>query len=454
MANLDDSARRHLQRRLAFAATADGEQLVGLGKKTAVRQLIESSKQARFPLTPPVAQGTWNNRALRYPDTTPTQLTALNNEVSRANLAAAEQLRQAWLREMIEGSAPLRENIVVFLHSTLGGSVRTIDGPQALYGYVSTLRNHAFGTIPDLLEALILNPAMMMQENYDETRKELPSEYSARQILNKWTVGEGNYRDSDVEGLARSLTGWILEAAPGEGPARPLDPRGFRANRRTGLVPTFHSDLFDDQPKTIFGETRNFGARDAVRLLALQDATARRYASLLIRYFGVVDPNGRLQDALTETYKKSGGSLERMVHDLAMSEEFWDPQSRWMSIKSPVQLAVGFCRQLQFEEPPVAAISAWLDPAGQRLLDSPNFGAAGWKGQEDWLNPANRLSARYELGELLLAKKLPVRLQKFTPRALVALLDPAPGVDRNRVNVQDRAAAIRSILATPESQVS
>lgn len=447
MPNLDDSSRRHLQRRLTFSATPDGSRLAGLSREVAVRQIIESSKQAPFPRTPAVAQGTWINRALRYPDTTPSQLTALNNEVAKANLAAAEQLRQAWLEEMILGPAPLRENIVLFLHSTLGGSVRTIDGPQALQSYLSTLRLHAFGTIPDLLEALVLNPAMMMQENHDESRKELPSEYSARQILGKWTVGEGNYRDSDAENLARALTGWTLEAAPGEGPTRALDPRGFRANRRTGLVPTFDSELFDDEPKTIFGTTRNFGARDAVRFLALQDSTANRYALLLMRYFGVVDANGNLQKKLAATYAATSGSMEALLSTLAMSEEFWSPSSRWMLIKSPTQLAVGLCRQLELDRPATAAISQWLGPAGQRLLDSPNQGARGWSGQEDWLNPADRLATRYELTEVILGSGLPARLQGLKASNLAALLDPAPGLVFN-------AANLHGIIATPEYQVA
>jgi uncharacterized protein (DUF1800 family) len=442
MPALDDSARRHLERRLVFAATPNGAKLRGQNREAAVRQLIDASRQAPSPEIPAVAQGVWINRALRYPDTTASQLTALNNEVARENLAAAEQLRQAWLEEMIASPAPLRENIVLFLHSTFGGSVRTIDGPQALQGYLSTLRRHAFGTVPDLLEALILDPGMMMQEGHDESRKELPSDYSARQVLNKWTVGEGAYSDDDADGLARSLTGWILEAAPGAGPTRTLDPRGFRANRRTGLVPTFHANFFDDAPKTILGTTQNFGARDAVRFLALQDATAKRYARLLIRYFGVEDPAGNLQARLARTYRDTNGSLEFLLQDLALSEEFWSAESRWMLIKSPVQLGVGFARQLDLGRESARAISQWLGPAGQRLLEAPNLGAQGWPGQRAWLDPADRLVARYDLADAIFGEE---NLRRSS-RDWFTQLDPAPGLTRAR--------AIRDVVATPQYQIA
>lgn len=446
------SDRRHFLRRFVFSATPDLENAVqSRTPAEAVGLLIDAAKNAPSPPVP-VARGKWVNRALRYPDTTPSQLTALNNEVAKANLQAAEQIREAWLQEMISGPAPLRENLVLFLHSVFGGSFRTIDGPQALYGYLSVLRNGCLGTIPDLVDALALDPGMMMQENYDEARKELPSEYSARQILDKWTVGPKNYTDKDAQELARALTGWVLEAAPGDGPIKALDPRGFRANRRTGLVPTLQTDLVDDEPKTIFGVTRNFSLREAVRFAATQKAAGRQWSRLMIRYFGVSDSAGKLETKLAAIYESSKGSVEAMLRELATSDEFWSDDSRWLLIKSPVHLAVAACRQLGLSQPPIPAISAWLATAGHRLLDAPKQGAEGWAGQQTWLDPADRLAARYELGDIL-AK---ADLRGVSIRDCIDRLDPAPGLDRRSIERNSKQArdAARQVLATPESQVA
>lgn len=444
---------RHLLRRFAFGAMPALEQEIqGKTPAEAIGTLIETARTATVPAVPEAARGKWVNRALRYPETTPTQLTALNNEVAKANLLAAEQLRHAWLEEMIAGPAPLRETLVLFLHSALGGSFRAMDGPQAVYGYLAALRGGCLGTVPDLLEFLALDPGMMMQENYDEARKELPPEYSARQILNKWAVGPGSYSDKDALELARALTGWVLEAPAGEGPTRPLDPRGFRANRRTGLLPVLHEDLADREPKTLFGVTRNFGLQDAVRFVAGRKAAAGHWSRRMIRYFGVSDPAGKLEAQLATTYEDSGGSLEAMVRALAASDQFWSEETRWQLIKSPAHLAVGTCRQLGLDRPPVAAIGAWLASAGQRLLDAPKQGAEGWAGQNAWLDPADRLAARYELGEILAQAEWP----RIGVRECIDRLDPAPGLDRRAAERRSKQIqdAARLILAAPESQVA
>ena len=444
----------------------------------ALANLLSSAKNAPHPSVPNVVASPWVNLALRYPETSAGELAAKNADVSRANLRDAEVLRQWWLTEMIDGAAPLRENLVLFFHSVLGGSSRTIDSPHALYGYNALLRRSVFGTIPDLLEALVLEPAMMMQENYDESRRELPSEYAARQILSKWTVGPEQFKDEDAECLARAITGWTLQAPSGQGPTRELDPRGNRANRRTGLVPTFHADLFDKKPKTILGTTREFGAKDAVRYLAMQDATARRWGRLLIDYFGVKDEGGKLELRLAETYRISVGSVPAMLETLVASDEFWSVDSRWSLVKSPVHLAVGACRQMDLREAPIAAISAWLGAAGQKLFESPSLGAEGWKGQDAWLQPAERLAARYALGNTLAGDGLPWGLRPgrqtlsnasaldavshWTLKDVAVGLDVAPGLDRKQIEQQLRgiaaerrtAEAIRRVMATPEYQVA
>src|SRR5262249_33128311 len=153
--------------------------------------------------------------------------------------------------------------------------------------------------------------------------------------------------DPDAEGLSRAITGWVLEAPAGYQPPKPIDPRGFRSNRRTGMVPVFHPDLFDDKLKTILGETKAFDARDAMRHLAMQPATGQRFRRLLVRHFGVADPSQRVEKQLTETYQSTGGSMEAMLRTLVASDEFWKADSRWSLIKSPTHLAVGACRQLE-----------------------------------------------------------------------------------------------------------
>jgi uncharacterized protein (DUF1800 family) len=300
-------------------------------------------------------------------------------------------------------------------------------------------------------------------------------------VLDNWTVGPGEYAAADTINVTRALTGWLLVAPPGREPKIPADPEAFRSARRTGLVPTFERARFEDGPKTILGRTENFDARAAIRFLARHPATARRFSRRLIQYFGVEDPGGQLENQLVETYRTTDGSVEALLRDIVLSEQFWSGESRWALIKGPIHLAVGACRQLGIADPPLAEVSRWLAATGQKLFDTPNFGDGGWTGQEAWVTPPDRLAVRYQLGPVLggrlpqlgvaaqaavhTASMRPVvgpSLARASVKTLLARLDPAPGVDVSeierrvsRVGADESAAeAVRSILSTLQYQMA
>ena len=122
---------------------------------------------------------------------------------------------------MIAGPAPLRENLALFFQGTIGSSTFG-DAPQALHGVNALLRRSALGTIPALLEQLVVDPAMILQLGIDEYRRDKEGnlfDRPARLLLNNWTVGAGAYAESDVAALSRALTGWILLPPKGAAPS-------------------------------------------------------------------------------------------------------------------------------------------------------------------------------------------------------------------------------------------
>jgi hypothetical protein len=180
-----------------------------------------------------------------------------------------------------------------------------------------------------------------------------------------------------------------------------------------------------------------------------------------------------------EIYRATDGSIEALVKQIARSEEFWSEASRWSLIKSPVQLAVGACRQLEIGEPPLAEINAWLMASGQKLFDTPNFGDGGWPGQKAWVTPPDRLAVRYQLGLVLSGRSpelgftatgspagsgRPVpgkAMRGATAGALLARLDLAPGLDLpevERLTGSDAKTgtshAVRHMMATPQYQLA
>lgn len=479
---------RHLLRRLTFAATPGSEKAIaGRRVDAAFDSLVSAAKNAPAPAAPAFVREVWANSALRLPGMTTKEYQAKREAQSASNQRDIELLRHWWLREMTGGPAPLRENLMLFLQGTIGSSSGSADMPHAIYGCNALLRRSVLGTIPALLEQLIVEPAAMIQIGIDEPFRDPAtnklSDRPGRLVLDNWTVGPGEYAEADVMNVTRALTGWLLVPPPGHEPKIPADPEAFRSARRTGLVPNFERARFEDGPKTILGRTENFDSRSAIRFLARHPATARRFSRRLIRYFGVEDPGGRLENQLVETYRTTDGSVEALLKDIVLSEQFWSAESRWALIKSPIHLVVGACLQLGIMDPPMADVSRWLAATGQKLFDTPNFGDGGWSGQETWVSPPDRLAVRYQLGSVL-SGRLPqlgvaaasatspggpstqlavgTSLQRASASTLLARLDPAPGVDlpsiERRVSGASAEAriaeAVRHILSTRQYQMA
>jgi uncharacterized protein (DUF1800 family) len=382
---------------------------------------------------------------------------------------------------MIAGAAPLRENLTLFFEGTFGGSTELVDIPHAIYGRNALIRQLCLGRIPALLEALITDPAMLVQIGMDEHFKARVSDRPAKLILDHWTVGAGEYSDADVENLSRALTGWRLEAPSGQQPTTVPDPGAVRAARRTGLKATFVSGQADVRTKTILGTTANFDARSALQLLAKHPATARRFSERLVRHLGVEPRNDRLVSDVAAAYQSTGGSIEAMLRVIATSGDFWSESSRWSLIKSPVHLAVGACRQLDLLSPPFAELNRWLVATGQTLFDTPNNGEGGWPGQETWVTPPDRLAVRYQLPVILSGRvpSLGIRavrtdasstaiglplgrgLANASARAILERLDPAPGIElsslarrRSPSEASDQSELIRQVMTTPQYQLA
>lgn len=458
---------RHLLRRLAFAATPHDVRLVnGLPPDVALTALLAHSRSAATPEPPACVRSTWHNSALRMPGTTDAEYDAARAAQVTAHRRDIELVRQWWVSEMIAGDAPLRETMVLFFDNTFGSSTEQVDIPHALHQRNAVMRRLCLESVPALLEALIVDPAMMMQIGMDGHFRARVSDRAAKLVLDHWTVGPGNYTDADVENLSRALTGWHLTAAPGD-ESRTPDASAALSARRTGLVPTFVPAQADTRAKTILGFNGMHDARAAIRLLARHPSTARRYSERLLRYFGVEVTDRALVADLAWTYQTTEGSVAAMLAALVQSSDFWAAASRWSLVKSPVQLAVGACRQLDLKAVPPDRLTSWLAAAGQTLFDTPNGGEGGWPGQEAWITPADRLVVRYQLPVVLAGDvpRLGVRaveaaaprphvqvadaVAKASPAQLLERLDPAPGLDAATL----KQAAKRAGWGTSRGQV-
>lgn len=400
----DAPAATHLLSRACFGGTpAQAERLAAQPLLKAVQTLIEEAKKATAPVRPAWVKEPWLNTERVFAETTQAERMENHRRTGQRQTSERNQLRCWWLDHMIRTVAPLREAMTLFWHGHFTTEARRMFVAQALYSQNVVLRTHALGRFRDLLEAVTLDAAMMMYLNMEDSDRKTPNENFARELLELFTLGIGNYAERDIKEIARALTGWTLDAPAGT-KKRPTVADAPRAFCRDGLVPTFLKERHDDGQKTILGRTGQFGVKDVLDIVAGHPATARFVSSKLITHFGASDPKNELRDRMAAAFTRSKGDIADVLSVLLTAPEFYAPPSRARLIKPPVHLLVGTCRLLGLDVAATPSLAQLTAAMGQELFNPPNV--KGWPGGRDWIS-AGTLAVRYRLPEALFDGKEP-----------------------------------------------
>ncbi|MBC3783854.1 DUF1800 domain-containing protein [Spirosoma utsteinense] len=288
-------------------------------------------------------------------------------------------LNGLWIERMASGQDALREKMALFWHGHFACRVRN---PVAMQHYLNTIRQHALGRFGDLLMGVSKEPAMLQFLNNQQNRKNAPNENFAREVMELFTLGRGNYTESDIKQAARAFTGW-----------------GFSPDGQF----LFRENQHDDGPKTIFGETGNFVGEDVIRLLLAKKPTARFVTEKLYRFL-VDDQAGNLAtnpriDALADRFYSSGYDISDLLETILTADWFYEPAYIGNRIKSPVELLAGMQHTLSITFEQKQSVMFIQRTLGQVLLYPPNV--AGWPGGRNWIDSSSLLF-RMQLPNILL----------------------------------------------------
>jgi uncharacterized protein (DUF1800 family) len=175
-----------------------------------------------------------------------------------------------WLDRMASGEDPLRERMVLFWHGFFTSSVEEVQRSWLLVRQNQLVREKALGSYAELLSAMLRDPAMLTYLDNQVNRRGNPNENLARELMELFSLGVGNYTEKDVQEAARALTG--------------------RGISRGGEY-EFHPRLHDDGKKTVLGVTGKLDGDGLVAILLKQDACPRWVAKRLLAYFEGVEPS-------------------------------------------------------------------------------------------------------------------------------------------------------------------
>jgi uncharacterized protein (DUF1800 family) len=285
-----------------------------------------------------------------------------------------------WLNRMRYSGNPFREKMTLFWHGHFATSVQKVRDSYFMWLQNETLRQHAFGNFGLMVKAISRDPAMLIWLDTRESRKDHPNENFAREVMELFTLGIGNYTENDVQQAARAFTGYRLN---------PTD-EAFR------YAPFQH----DDGDKTFLGHTGPFDGDDIIDIILDQPACAQFISKKLWTFYAYEDPDPALVEALASRLRDGNYETRPLMNTLFRSAEFYSPDAVRTQIKSPVQWMIQTGKILEIPLPgPQISLNA-LRELGQIPFAPPNV--KGWDGGRAWITTSTLLyrynMANYAVG--------------------------------------------------------
>jgi Protein of unknown function (DUF1800) len=289
------------------------------------------------------------------------------------------ELRRRWLTDML-GQEGVRAKMGLFWHNHFVTEIDTLDCNSFLWTYFSLLHEYAFGNFRDFVREIGQSGAMLVYLNGNQNVVGEPNENYARELMELFTMGENNgYTQADIVEMARALTGWqalMYECTP----------------------PYYDPNLHDNENKTIFGQTQNFGFNSAHNLIFNLRATqtSEYICTKFFKHFINEKVNAEAVGILAQTFRDNNWEILPVIKQLIKSDLFFDDLYINSRIKTPIESMLplykmaGATGNNEVNNDWLNNMFYWSYQLGQEILNPPNV--AGWKGHHTWINESTLTS--------------------------------------------------------------
>lgn len=290
------------------------------------------------------------------------------------NRMGIRSLNSLWLQEMVTSDAQLREKMAFFWHGHFACRNLNVFYQQEL---LHTIRTHALGSFAVLLKKVSRSAAMLFFLNNQQNRKGQPNENFAREVMELFTLGRGNYTETDIKEAARAFTGWT-------------------ANAKGEFV--FRKLQHDNGEKTFLGVKGNLDGDDVLDIILEQKRTALFITEKIFRFLVNETPDKEIVSKLAERFYQNEYHIGKLLDDIFTSEWFYDEKNMGTRIKAPIELLAGIQRMIPMQLENYDSLTLLQRLLGQVLFYPPNV--AGWPGGRSWID-SSTLMLRLRLPQLL-----------------------------------------------------
>lgn len=377
----------HLFRRAGFATSWPAvDAAVPAGYPAAVESVLGQLSAADPP-----------GEALGAPAVAPTGRPAgpPGSAARRAQLHERAQQQAAlelwWAQRMVATSTPFREKLTLFWHGHFATGYSKVHDSSLMYQQNEVLRTMGGGSFEALTVAVAKGGAMMRWLDTATDKRSHPNENFARELMELFTLGIGNYTQQDVVSAARAFTGWVTDAATGD----------WHLQARQ----------HDNGIKAFLGTSGDLGGEDVIHVAVTQPASARFVLAKLWSHFAYpVAPSDPVVGDLLAGYEP-GLDITGALRAIFLHPAFVSDAARQGLVKQPIEYLVGAARALGLDAglhgpggpasgrrpTPLPTLSTSM---AQTLFDPPNVG--GWGQNAYWLDTATSL-ARLDAAALMVA---------------------------------------------------
>ena len=291
----------------------------------------------------------------------------------RASRLETDRVAYWWANRMLASEQPLREKAALFWHGHFATNEDKVRDYRKMLLQVETFQRLGLANFRDLLIAIAQDPAMLVFLDAGVNTKDSPNENFAREIMELFTMGVGEYGEEDVREAARAFTGWSVK----------------------GLEFHIDPETHDAGAKDFLGERGHFDGIEVIDRILARPQTSQFIAAKLYRYFVQDDLSPAAEEQLGQRLRQHNYDIGAFLGELFVSQDFY--ASAGEHIKSPVELVVSTYKKMGLTQVPgVPDFNVVTGALGQRLMHPPTV--AGWSQGRSWITP----SLLFERGNFVL----------------------------------------------------
>ena len=380
----------HLLERAGFGATPEViQRFAAMTPEAAMKELVDFQGVENSHLAPFDESGVFDPGVDPFPESRPATTTqakqqgeALGVKVKpkgnrkmqpvvnkffywlRASRLETDRLGYWWANRMLTSHRPLEEKMALFWHGHFANNEEKVRDYRKMKRQLALFQAKGTGNFRELLIGAAQDPAMLAFLDAGVNVKGAPNENFAREIMELFTMGVGNYSEKDIREAARAFTGWNYE----------------------GVVFKKIDAKHDDGEKNVLGRKGNFDGVQVIDIILQQPVTAEFVAGKIYRYLVRQEISDTTKKQLAAVLRDNKYELAPLLKTIFMSKDFYSAPSMATRIKSPVELAVSTYKKLGLKEVPgVPDFNDATEALGQRLFRPPTV--AGWAQGKSWITP-------------------------------------------------------------------